>query len=398
MIKNLIIGLVLSTSIVSAQSLSTILELIENNNSTIKQQKYNIDVSKITEALSNSWQNPVIGFGFNDINLDNPNSRDLEPMQTQYISYSQVIPTNGKLQTKTNISRYNSVIDEIKLENLKIKLKSQAISLVYNYILQKEKLTLLYKYLDNLKKQKELITLLYENGKIDQSKLVSLDLREYKLELKKQKIEYKIAKIHALLENLTYEKIDTITVKENRYNDSVNIDSILDSHPLVQIVKNKIKQQEQKTKLAKDEKISDVKFTVGYYNRENFDDYISMNLSLPLGLQGREKLQIQQSYTKTKALNNQLLALQQQLKTTIDELLIKISTSKKNYLMIEEKMIPLNDSLKQSHTIHLSTNMMNSISVYESINNRYDLLLLSKDEKLSYLEALSKLQYFKGNL
>ena len=398
MIKNLIIGLVLSTSIVSAQSLSTILELIENNNSTIKQQKYNIDVSKTTEELSNSWQNPVIGFGFNDINLDNPNSRDLEPMQTQYISYSQVIPTNGKLQTKTNISRYNSVIDEIKLENLKIKLKSQAISLVYNYILQKEKLTLLYKYLDNLKKQKELITLLYENGKIDQSKLVSLDLREYKLELKKQKIEYKIAKIHALLENLTYEKIDTITVKENRYNDSVNIDSILDSHPLVQIVKNKIKQQEQKTKLAKDEKISDVKFTVGYYNRENFDDYISMNLSLPLGLQGREKLQIQQSYTKTKALNNQLLALQQQLKTTIDELLIKISTSKKNYLMIEEKMIPLNDSLKQSHTIHLSTNMMNSISVYESINNRYDLLLLSKDEKLSYLEALSKLQYFKGNL
>jgi len=398
MIKNLIIGLVLSTSIVSAQSLSTILELIENNNSTIKQQKYNIDVSKITEALSNSWQNPVIGFGFNDINLDNPNSRDLEPMQTQYISYSQVIPTNGKLQTKTNISRYNSVIDEIKLENLKIKLKSQAISLVYNYILQKEKLTLLYKYLDNLKKQKELITLLYENGKIDQSKLVSLDLREYKLELKKQKIEYKIAKIHALLENLTYEKIDTITVKENRYNDSVNIDSILDSHPLVQIVKNKIKQQEQKTKLAKDEKISDVKFTVGYYNRENFDDYISMNLSLPLGLQGREKLQIQQSYTKTKALNSQLLALQQQLKTTIDELLVKISTSKKNYMMIEEKMIPLNDSLKQSHTIHLSTNMMNSISVYESINNRYDLLLLSKDEKLSYLEALSKLQYFKGNL
>ena len=387
MIKNLIIGLVLSTSIVSAQSLSTILELIENNNSTIKQQKYNIDVSKTTEELSNSWQNPVIGFGFNDINLDNPNSRDLEPMQTQYISYSQVIPTNGKLQTKTNISRYNSVIDEIKLENLKIKLKSQAISLGYNYILQKEKLTLIYKYLDNLKKQKELITLLYENGKIDQSKLVSLDLREYKLELKKQKIEYKIAKIHALLENLTYEKIDTITVKENRYNDSVNIDSILDSHPLVQIVKNKIKQQEQKTKLAKDEKISDVKFTVGYYNRENFDDYISMNLSLPLGLQGREKLQIQQSYTKTKALNSQLLALQQQLKTTIDELLVKISTSKKNYMMIEEKMIPLNDSLKQSHTIHLSTNMMNSISVYESINNRYDLLLLSKDEKLSYLEA-----------
>ena len=42
--------------------------------------------------------------------------------------------------------------------------------------------------------------------------------------------------------------------------------------------------------------------------------------------------------------------------------------------------------------------MMNSISVYESINNRYDLLLLAKDEKQNYFDALSKLQYFKGNL
>ena len=176
---------------------------------------------------------------------------------------------------------------------------------MYSYILEKEKLELIEKYLTNLKKQKELITLLYENGKIDQSKLVSLDLRQYKTELKKQKIEYKVAKIQAILENLTYEKIDTIIVEENRYNDSVNVDTILDSHTLVQILKNKIKQQEQKTKLSKDEKISDVKLTVGYYNRENFDDYISMNLSIPLGIQGREKLQVKQSYTKTKALDNQ---------------------------------------------------------------------------------------------
>ena len=100
MVKNVIIVFFLGINIVSAQSLDNILELIDKNNSLIKQQQYNIKVSKTAAELSNSWQNPVIGFGLNDINLDTPKSRDLEPMQTQYISYSQVIPTNGKLETQ----------------------------------------------------------------------------------------------------------------------------------------------------------------------------------------------------------------------------------------------------------------------------------------------------------
>jgi len=42
--------------------------------------------------------------------------------------------------------------------------------------------------------------------------------------------------------------------------------------------------------------------------------------------------------------------------------------------------------------------MMNSINVYESINSKYDLILLIKDEKINYFDAISKLLYFKGSL
>ena len=179
-------------------------------------------------------------------------------------------------------------------------------------------------------------------------------------------------------------------------NFSIDIENTLENHPLILIEKEKIKQQTQKIALENSKKISDVKLTVGYYQREKFDDYVSLNVSIPLSIQGREKLQVKKSKIEKNIIEDKLLGLQQQIKSTIEDLEENIKLSKQNFILIDEKMIPLNDSLEQSHKMHLSANTMQSIKVYESTNSKLELLLLSQDEKINYYNALSKLYYFKG--
>jgi outer membrane protein TolC len=398
MLKKTVILVVLGLHYINAQSLENILELVENNNYSLKEKQSLINMSKVNVELSDTWQNPTLGFGVNDINLDHATSRDLEAMQTQFVSYSQVIPTNGKLESKVEIKKYELNIKQLEYLNYKQKLKSQVMKYSYNIYYENKKNKIINHYLENLIKQKELMQLLYENGKITQSKVVSLNLRIYKLTLKKQKLNLEISHLKSSLENIIYEKIDNIQINEYIDKDGIDVENILENHLLILIQKEKIKQQQEKTELAQKKNFSDVKFTVGYYNREKFDDFMSFNISIPLNIQGREKLEMKKSQVNETSIKDSLRSLQQQIKTTLDDLEEKINISKQNFDLIENTMIPLNDTLEESHTIHLSTNMMNSISVYDSKNSKYDLMLLAIDEKINYFDAISKLEYFKGNL
>ena len=381
MLKKTLILATLSLQIVSAQSIESILKLVDTNNYNLKEKQTQIQSSKINVDLSEIWQNPVLGFGVNDINIDEPTSRDIEAMQTQFITYSQNIPTNGKLQSLNKIQTHNLNIKKIEFNDYKQKLKSKVMEYSYIVYYEKEKLKIINQYIINLNKQKELMALLYENGKIDQSKLVSIDIRIYKLKLQKQKINYKVSQFRVALENIVFQKITDIEISNNIENSKIDLSKVLNNHPLVLIEKEKIKQQQENTYLEEKKTLADVKLTVGYYNREKFDDYLSFNVAIPLSIQGREKLKIKKSQVNTVSLKNNLKSLQQQIKTTIENLEEKQKTSKQNFDLIENTMIPLNDTLEQSHTIHLSTNMMNSLSIYESKNSKYDLLLLISDEK-----------------
>ena len=398
MLKKTLFLVIVSVQILYSQSIESILKLIDTNNYILKAKEIQITSSLVDADLSSTWSNPVLGIGVSDINLDEPTSRDIEAMQTQYITYSQVIPTNGKLKLSNEIKQYDTKINKLEYLNYKQKLQSEALLYSYNIFYNNEKLTILKRYLKNLQHQKKLMNLLYENGKLDQSILVTQDIKIYKLNLKKQKFIYTISKMKKSLEDIVYTKIDTITFNDFFGKFSINMKSVLENHPLVLMEKEKIKQQTQKIALENSKKISDVKLTVGYYQREKFDDYISFNIAIPLSVQGREKLQVKKSKIEKNIIQDKLRALQQQIKSTIEDLEENIKLNKQNFTLIDEKMIPLNDGLEQTHKLHLGANTMQSIKIYESMNSKLELMLLSQEEKINYYSALSKLYYFKGEL
>lgn len=396
MLKKIVFLGILSLEFSYAQSVNSILKLIESKNYILKAKETQVKSSFIDTELSSTWSNPVLGIGITDINLNEPTARDIEAMQAQYITYTQAIPTNGKLKLAHEIKKYDTKISQLDYHNYKQKIQSEALLYSYNIFYNNEKLKILKKYTDNLEHQKKLMTLLYENGKLDQSSLVTLDIKIYKLKLQKQNLLYTISKMKKSLENIIYTKVNTITLDNFFDNFTIDMNSVLEKHPLILIEKEKIKQQTQKIALENSKKISDVKLTVGYYQRERFDDYVSLNVAIPLSIQGTEKLQVKKSKINRDIIQSKLRGLQQQIKSTIEDLEETLRFSKQNFTLIDEKMIPLNDTLEQSHKMHMSANTMQSIKVYESTNSKFELMLLSQEEKINYYNALSQLYYFKG--
>ena len=89
---------------INDQNIDTIIENTFKNNYTLKALEQAIKSSKEQIALSSKWKNPTLSFGVSDIQFNDVTRRDLEPMQAQFIGFSQIVPINDKLKTQEKIA------------------------------------------------------------------------------------------------------------------------------------------------------------------------------------------------------------------------------------------------------------------------------------------------------
>ena len=391
MIKNILIASFVF-SYASAITLDTLIALGLKQNYTIQEKNKSIEKSLYDTKLSTVWANPVIGIGVNDIQLDDASSRDLEAMQTQYISYTQSIPTNGKLDIKKDISIYDTKVKTFLLDDYRLKLQSTIKNYAYKVTIIENKIKVVDKYIANLHKQKDIANVLYDNGKIKQGDIVKIDLKLYKLEIKRNNFEYLKEKYYIALENLVYRKIDSIEVDLKDTNFSrVDYNA---NHPFIASIKEQLAQEDKKIAYEDSKKIDDVKFTVSYNQRERFEDYLSFNVAIPLSIQGSEDLKVaKQKIAKHQKMDTLAIA-EQQFKTDIADLSKKATKSQRNVNIITNNLLPLNEKLQELFELHSSTNMMGSLSMYEAVNEKYELELIRYDELEIYFDAASKLAYY----
>ncbi len=391
MIKNILIASFVF-SYASAITLDTLIALGLKQNYTIQEKNKSIEKSLYDTKLSTVWANPTLGFGVNDIQLDDASSRDLEAMQTQYISYTQSIPTNGKLDLKKDISIYDTKVKTFLLNDYRLKLQSGIKNYAYKTTIIENKIKVVDKYIENLHKQKDIANVLYDNGKIKQGDIVKIDLKLYKLELKRNNFEYLKEKYYIALENLVYRKIDSIEVDLKATNFSrVDYNA---NHPYIASIKEQLVQEDKKIAYEDSKKIDDVKFTVSYNQRERFEDYLSFNVAIPLSIQGTEDLKVvKQKIAKNQKMDT-LAILEQQFKTDIADLSKKATKSQRNVDIITNNLLPLNEKLQELFELHSSTNIMGSLSMYEAVNEKYELELMRYDELEIYFDAASKLAYY----
>ena len=162
--------------------------------------------------VSDSWENPYLTIGANDLLVDDILARDKEPMQTQYITLSQKIPIGGKKSLQRAITSVDKELAHLAYHDKWTSLKSRVSKLGYRVAIIDEKRALIQAYQKNVQRLKRLHTKRYEVGKsslwaIEKTKILSKKLRikAHKLSTMRQTLLYQ-------LEQLTYQDVSSVEV------------------------------------------------------------------------------------------------------------------------------------------------------------------------------------------
>jgi len=385
-----------SFSISNAQTIDNIVESTFKNNFSLKALEESTKSTKEQIGLSSKWQNPTLTFGINDIQFDDVSKRDLEPMQSQFIGFSQIIPIGEKLQKQEDIAKNDYKISKYLLEERKLEYKSKIYEYIYKAKLLEEKLALFQELKLNILKLEELLTKLYKYNKATQIQIINTQVLYQELNLKSQKLQTLLNTINLNLEEITYEKIKNINIDTKIK--KIKLLTNINSHPKILSLIQSSKKQDNISILEKEKKNSDIKVSLNYFQRdEKYEDYINIAFAIPLSLRGIEDIKSRQAKIKTVEINHNIQDLKLSFENKIKILQENIDDSITSLDIINNKILPKFNHLQKVLESYNSFNSFGMIDTKSLINNLNEIIkykLKAIDEKDKYFKAIAKSIYY----
>jgi len=393
MFKNIALVAYLSVSSSLAVSLDEMVDTVLLHNQDLKGIEYSIQVANSQINLSTNWKNPTLTIGVNDIQFNDMTKRDLEPMQAQYIGFSQVIPMGEKLELQKEISLKDKNIALYTHEDKKLQLKSFVYEYGYSIVILEKKYELLNKYLQNIKSLEELSSSLYENGKMKQTDIIDLKISYSRTVLEQKKLKNLISNLYLKLEELTYTKIESIELTLDM--DSLSLPVKFNTHPKVLLFKEKSLKYNDISRLELEKRTSDIKVNVTYFNRDTkYEDYANISVNIPLAINGTEKVKSLKAKQKVNELKSRLKDLENSYKYSVMMLQNNLDNALFSYKIIKETILPLKEKVQKNIESYNRFSLTSPQTTIKNLNDviKYELMLL--DEIQKYFTAYSKSRYF----
>jgi len=392
MLKNSFILLCL---IITSSYSATVEEIINStidNNKDLQSIEKSIQIANEQIKLSKKWDNPILTIGANDLQFDT-SRRDLEPMQAQYIGFSQNIPINDKFDLQEEISIKDKNIADLKYEDAKLKLKSKLIQYLYSIKILENKYLLLSDYQKNIKSLEELTTSLYENGRSNQSMIIDLKTDYLKVEVEKENLKNIINNNYLKLQEITYKKIATIDL-------SLDVKELIlvkeiSTHPKIKILEQSNEKFNKQALLEDANKFSNVKVNVAYFQRDDkYKDYANISINIPLGIYGKEDIKILQAKMRASEYKDKLEDSKKSFELKIESLQNDLNSSYKKYQLFSNMIIPLQEKNQTTLEKYNSLELVKPNEILKNLNEIIKNKIASYDELKNYFNAYSNAYYY----
>ncbi|WP_108062214.1 TolC family protein [Poseidonibacter lekithochrous] len=371
-------------------------EMVDNafqNNQNLLSIEKAISIADENIKLSTKWKNPTLTLGVNDIHFDEPTKRDLEPMQAQYIGFSQVIPVGNKLDIKKSIAKKDRNIISYSLEDKKLILESKIYELSYNILILEQRLILLHKFEKNIKKIEKLSNALYSHGKSNQNEILNAKIAYSNIQIQKQNLKNSIDNLYIKLEQITYKKVDKIDASLDVKELVLSMD--IQNHPKIKMQKINTNKYEDLSNLELENERGDIKLNLAYFNRDDkYKDYANISVNIPLSLYKTEKIKAVKAKIKAKEIANKLEDIKQNFKTELRILQNNINNAYYKYELIQNSIIPLKRKMQRNIENYNSFQGIKPQMAIRNLNELITYELKSYDHLKEYFSNYSKSKYY----
>jgi outer membrane protein TolC len=375
------------------ESLEELFQKLHSQNLLLKESQDQIEIVKKEVDFSDTWDNPSMTIGANDLLLEEFTARDLEPMQTHYITLSQKIPTYGKKRLKKHIALMDSKLASLNYHDRRLQLQSQLMAYTYKVAIIEKKLALIKRYQQNVQKLKRLHIRRFEVGKSTQSSIQKSTIVSKKLLVKKQRLFTEKGMFLHRIERLVFDRIDGVDI-------SLTMDKVLDikieKHPIMIADKLKIERAKKRVELRGAFKIPDIKVGVGYFQRVDRSDYLSLSAGMSLPIRGKESNEMEIARLKLHQAETLFASKKFNLQKEVEILQERMMDAKKNYEVIYKEMLPSQRYIQKLLRNEVFTKNISITTLIENLNETILLELEAYDALDNYFTTYSKLYYYQG--
>lgn len=379
----------LAMSLLSAITIDELVKSSFEKNHDLRSLDTSVKVAQEQINVSRNWENPMLAFKTNNIGVSNPLSN-----QKEYgVELSQVIPLGNRLDIEESIAIKDRNIKIFDLEDKKLELESKIYEYSYSIIILQKRYKLIESYLQNTAKLEELYSSLYKYQKASLGEVLNTKVSSLDLKLELENLKTMIDNMYLNLEQISYEKVQTIDesldIKELNKNQISN--DIL-NHPKIKALQEDSLKSKDMGRLEDAKKLSSITLSVEYM-QNNEQDYANVTVGIPLPIYKTESINSLKAKLSANETNDKLDSLTHSLGIQTDIYLNSLNRSARNYKLIQKEIIPLKQKIQQNLENYNSFDMAKP---QESITNLNELITYETkalDELQKYYESYSQLLY-----
>ena len=388
--------LILLSALVYGKSVDQVVDSMLEKNSSLKAIEQSVLFSKEQINLASKWQNPVLNFGATDIQFDDISKRDLEPMQAYFVGFAQVIPVGEKKEIETQIAKNDYELSQLTLEDKKLQLKAKIYEYIYNIKTIEERISLFSKLKQNVHELQKLLEEFYKYNKASQIDIIKVQTLYDELDISEEKLNSNLRTVKLQLEQLTYSKFEDIKI--NMQLEKVVLENKIDTHPKILQLEKSIEKFENTALFEKENKNSDVKLAVNYFQRDDkFEDYVNVSVSIPLSVYGSEDIKSKKAKHKVQEYKNLLEDSKIQFKNQIEILQNNLNNAFYSYEKLDKSIIPKYNQIQETLESYNRFSSLKQIDSKQLIRNLNELIrykLKAIDEKQKFFTFFSNSIYF----
>ncbi|MFA6192928.1 MAG: TolC family protein [Sulfurimonas sp.] len=354
----------------SAATLETLIEHAKSNHTSLQAIEQKLSAVDNEYEVSRNFANPELSLSVSDIQLKEPINRQIEPMQYSALNIKQTLPYFGKRDANSNrVSAKKQKISST-LEEAKVKLIEAIKNAAYTIWQVEEEIKITNEYIKLTNQNIDLYTSYSSRDTKSHMGIMSAELSLSQLKIKKSKFESLRDGLYKKISYLSAMDVSSVEFSM-KVEEPKNIAYYLDAtneNRSYKVKKAVTEEANADIKVKELASFVDPSVQVGYYRRENFEDYLSVGVAFSLPIYGTEKSQLEASKKLSLSSQSETSDFKNFLNAEVENAYAQLQYSYKTYSIIH------NDSLPQlTHMFDLTSS---------SIENGSDLFV--------YIELLQK--------
>ncbi len=398
-ISKLFLTLFTLSSLSQAESINQLIGQSLNKHPSLQTIQYRLSAMDARIEKSKNWSNPELILNMNDIQFSDITNRGIEPMQTQGASYKQRFPWFGKIDARESFTRAQKSVILASYDIAKVKLAEEIRITAYTILEIQERIRIVREYEKLTKQNIALYDAYASTDNMSHSSSMSAELLLSRLHIRSERyravLNSQKAKLVYLVQRKNAYVSDRLRMKKPK---SLGYYlSKLSNNPAY-------KRMLSKTKVAnanRDLKALDVNpdpfVQVGYFNRQEFEDYASISIGFAMPIFGSEKLETEAAKKDALAAKSETLDYHAALESQIRVSYAKMKEAYRIYGIIQNDSLP-----KLQHMFELNEASIESgedLFTYTSLlEQKLDLDEERTVAKAQYLRGVAKLKSLIGDI